>query len=451
MQIKKYCSCSSPTKIVWLLLSFIVTLLLPVVAWSQDLSKKPQDISKSLPNGTDGSVFYPRIVDTVFIDKELDLPWNEFQGTGSTFRVGAGYIGDFTTYSEDKVFRQQMDSLGLDLKPSFQTRDFRFIGSGRVLKSKRYIAWKFAFMYDGDDKVWMMRETGVTIGVPELKGHLFFGRTKEGYSMIKVMNGHSGIVNERQMALDPIPILADGIKYFGYFPKSRLFMNLGIYNDFLSKGQGFSTFKQQYDVRAGWVPINNSKQSTVLHVAGNFRYGKPLNGKFTVKARPESNPTPHLINTGEFPAESSNSIGAEMYYTNKGFTIGSEIMQHSFYSDKGDDHHFKGGEVVLSYIFTGSSRPYNTNTGNIFGFVPVKKSIFDGGLGEIEFAFRASTFNLNDGSIKGGQFTRFTPMINWYLHRTLRWEFIYGYGILNRFNLEGKVQFFETRIQLSFL
>jgi phosphate-selective porin OprO/OprP len=35
-------------------------------------------------------------------------------------------------------------------------------------------------MYDGDKKIWMMRETGVTIGVPELKGTFFIGRTKEG-------------------------------------------------------------------------------------------------------------------------------------------------------------------------------------------------------------------------------------------------------------------------------
>ena len=131
--------------------------------------------------------------------------------------------------------------------------------------------------------------------------------------------------------------------------------------------------------------------------------------------------------------------------------IGSEVMQHNFYSDKDEDHHFKGGNIMVSFILTGARRPYNTNTGNIYGFVPVKKSVFQGGLGEIEFVFNVSTFNLNDGSIKGGQMTRFTPMINWYLSRIIRWELIYGYGILERFNLKGKVQFFETRIQLSFL
>ena len=296
-----------------------------------------------------------------------------------------------------------------------------------------------------------MRETGVTVGVPELKGHFFIGRTKEGFSMIKVMNGHSGIANERQMALDPIPILADGIKYFGYFPKSKLFLNLGLFNDFLSKGQSFSTLESQVVARGGWVPINNIKKGEVLHMAGNFSYGKPNNGKFTVKSRPQSNPTPHLINTGEFSADRSTSIGAEVFYNNNRFTIGSEVMQHNFSSDKSSDHHFRGGDVIVSYFITKARRPYNTNIGNIFEFAQGEKSIFEGGLGAIELVLHASTFNLNDGAIQGGQFTRYTPMINWYLSKTIRWEFIYGYGILDRFNLKGKVQFFETRIQFSFL
>ena len=103
---------------------------------------------------------------------------------------------------------------------------------------------------------------------------------------------------------------------------------------------------------------------------------------------------------------------------------------------------------MVSYFFTGANRPYNT-VGNIFGFVPVKKSVFKGGWGEIEGVLHLSTFDLNDKSIQGGQFTRITPMINWYLTKALRWELIYGYGILDRFGLKGHVQFFETRIQLT--
>ena len=423
----------------------ILLLLLTVLPHN---TVRAQDTTKILPNGTDGLVFTPKPADTTFVNTKKQLAPNEFEGEYSTFRIGLGYIGDFTAYSQSKVFKQQMDSAGLDLTPHYQTRDFRILGSGRFLKSKRYLAWKFAFMYDGDDKVWMVRESGLTIGVPELKGNFFIGRTKEGYSTIKVMNGHSGLTNERQMALDPVPILADGIKYFGYFPKSRILLNLGAYDDFISKGQGFSTFQWQVVSRVGWLPVYDTKNNTMIQIAANLRYGKPLDNKFTVKSRPESNPTPQLINTGSFPADYSSSIGGEIFYRNNRFMIGSEVMVHNFYSMTSDDHHFAGGDVVISYFFTGAVRPYNT-TGNVFGFVPVKKSVFKGGLGEIEGVLHISTFDLNDKSILGGKFTRITPMINWYLSKALRWELVYGYGILDRYGLKGNVHFFETRIQVT--
>jgi phosphate-selective porin OprO/OprP len=422
------------------LFGVLLSLILPCTLYSQDTTRE-------LPNGTDGLLFTPRVADSTFVNKKTDLAPNEFEGTYSTFRIGFGFIGDFTTYSQDKVFRQQMDSAGLELTPHYQTRDFRVLASGRFLKFKRYLAWKFAYMYDGNDKVWLVRESGLTIGAPELSGTFFIGRTKEGYSTIKVMNGHSGITNERQMALDPIPILADGIKYFGYFPRSRLFLNAGIYDDLFSKGQSFSTFSWQFVGRGGWLPLNDEKSGT-LQIAINARYGKPYQDKFSIKSRPESNPTPQLINTGQFDANGSSSLGYEVFFRKDRFMIGSEGMEHNFYSNTSDDHHFFGGDAFVSYFFTNTRRPYNT-TGNVFGFVPVSKSVFSGGWGAVEAVLRVSTFNLNNGTIEGGQMTRITPMVNWYLTKAVRWELIYGYGILKRYQLEGRVQFFETRIQLT--
>ena len=402
-----------------------------------------QEKKTTVPDGTEGLILEKRKPDSV----SKKLAPNEFNGPYSTFRIGAGYIGDATTYIQDDVFKKQMDSANINLDPTFQTRDFRILGSGVLTRVKRTIAWKFAYMYDGDDKVWMMRETGITVGVPELKGHIFVGRTKEGFSTVKVMNGHSPWGYERQMAVDVIPILADGIKYFGYFPKSKLFLNLGYYNDFISKGQGFSTFSWQYVSRIGWVPINDAEKKQILHIAANLQYGKPLDGKMTLKSRPESNNTPQLINTGSFAADHSFHIGGEFYYNIKRLTIGSEVVTHHFYSDKGD-HTFSGGNVMIAYSITGSTRPYRTE-GNIFGFLPVKRSAFKGGLGEIEAVVFASTLNLNDGNIKGGQMWRITPMINWYMTRVIRFEIIYGYGILERYGMKGKVQFFESRIQFT--
>ena len=157
-----------------------------------------------------------------------------------------------------------------------------------------------------------------------------------------------------------------------------------------------------------------------------------------------------VINTGSFSADKATQVGFEAYYRNNRFMIGSEVVRHHFTSEKSDHHQFSGGDFVLSYFFTKTVRPYKTDA-SIFGFIPVKKSVFNGGLGEVEGVLHVSTLNLNDGTIQGGKMTRITPMVNWYLSKVIRMEFIYGYGILERFNKTGHVQFFESRIQFTLM
>ena len=376
----------SPIFILYLFSSLtFYSILMPYKGFAQKDTALQQfggDTLKLVPDGTEGVLLALRKEETPV----KKLPPNEFDGPASTFRIGLGYIHDATTYIQSDEFKQQMDSANLTVAPTIKLRDFRILGSG-VLKTKRYLAWKFAYMYDGDKAVWMLRESGLTIGVPEWKGHLFIGRTKEGFSLVKVMNGHSPWTMERQMAIDAIPILADGIKYFGYLPKSKMFWNLGAYTNQFSEKQSFATFNWQYVARVGWLPVYNQKSNQVLHIAANLRYAKPKNGEITLRSRPESNPTPQILNTGAIQADRSSHIGYEIYYRTKNLMLGSEALVHNFYSDKVGNHQFYGGDVVVSYFFTGAVRPYNT-TGSVFGFIPVKKSVFKGGLGEIEGVIR---------------------------------------------------------------
>lgn len=433
-------------------LIFALLLTTPCLVFGQDDLEdddstliKPHGV-KVVPNGTEGILFE---VDSV-TGQNVKPQKNDFEGPVSTFRIGLGFINDFVAYSQDDVFLQQMDTANLKLTAGSKMRDFRVLGSG-VFKTKRPLSWKFAYMWDGNAEEWLLRETGLMVGLPELHSSVFIGRTKVGYSMPKVMNGHSPWANERSMATDCIPILADGIKWLGYLPKSTFFWNLGYYNDILSEGQGFSTYSWQTDARFGFLPINDEANNRVLHIAAQFQYGDPLNGKMNLKSRPESNPTPQLISTGTFSADHALVSGGEIYYRANRFMVGSEIAVQNYYSDKGDDHMFYGGNVVLSYFFTKTVRPYNT-TGSIFGFVPVKNPLFKkGGWGEFEGVLMASALTLNDGAIKGGKMLRITPMLNWYMTKIFRMEFIYGYGILDRYGLVGHVQFFESRFQITLM
>lgn len=403
---------------------------------------------QKIPDGTEGELLEVIEKDSVKI-KWRDKRWRLFPGKFSTLKLGGGFLYEYAAYTADKVSRQQMDSIGTDLEPAFKVRDFRIVGSGQ-LKTRRTITWKFGFMYDGVSEKWLVRETGVMVSVPEIWGNIFVGRTKEGFSLNKVMNGYAGWTMERQVALDVIPILADGVKYLGYLPKPRILWNLGAFTDWLSEGQGFSTYQWQAAARIGWLPVYSPKDKTVVHVGVSYRYGQPLNGKIRVRSRPEANPAPYFIDTGTFQSDHSNHIGGEVYFNLGPLLFGSEIYTHRFNSTEASDPSFFGGDVVVSYMLTGESRPYNTATG-IFGFIPVNKSVFKGGPGALEVLFRASTLDLDGGTLEGGKFWRVTPMVNWYLNKDVRLELAYGYGVLDRFNLKGAIQFFQARIQFTLL
>jgi len=407
-----------------------------------------QEEKEYIPDGTQGEQLEVLKADTL-PQKWKDKRWRLFNGRFSTFKIGGGFLYDFAAYSQDANSKRQFDSMGSSLEPGFDVRDFRITMSGQF-KTKRIISWKAGFMYDGPNREWLVRETGVMIDVPELSGKFFIGRTKEGFSLNKVMVGYGGWTMERQMAIDVIPILADGIKWLGYLPKQRILWNAGIYADWLSHGQSFSTFKMQWAARVGWLPLFDPATNSVFHIAVNYRYGEPENGEIKLRSRPEVNGSPFFIDTGTFLSDHSNQWGVEAYYKSGPFMIGSEVYQHKFHSVEAGDPVFFGGDVVVSYTLTGESRPYSTATA-IFGFMPVARPVFKGGPGAWEIVFRASTLDLTSGALKGGEFWRVTPMVNWYLTKDIRLELVYGYGVLDRFQLKGATQFFQTRLQLTLL
>jgi phosphate-selective porin OprO/OprP len=372
-----------------------------------------------------------------------------FPGKVTSFKLGAALFYDYAGFNQDNNSKRQADSAGYDVESAFKMRDFRFLLSGH-LKTKRTISWKAGIMYDGVNNEWFFRETGFMIAVPELWGYFFIGRTKEGFSLNKVMNAAAAWGMERQTAIDVIPILADGIKWLGYLPKQRILWNLGVYTDWLSDSQSFSTYKWQTVARVGWLPIYSQADNTVLHVAANYRYGKPDDNVMRLRSRPESNPAPYFIDTDKISTDGSNHLGGEIYFSQGGWMFGSEFYVHYFNSPEAATRVFHGGELTATYMITGEARPYSTASG-IYGFAPVARPVFKGGPGAWELVLRYSNFDLDNGPVRGGKFWKITPMVNWYLSKEVRLEFAYGYGVLDRFNLKGATQFFQARIQVTLL
>ena len=372
------------------------------------------------------------------------VKWNEFEGPFFTLRASAGVILDAGTFEQDDASREQVGSLASD----WQVRDFRAMFNGRI-KTKRKITWCAGLMYDHANDEWLVRQTGIQIAVPELKGQVFIGRSKEGVSLNMVMVGYAGWTMERSTTVvATVPLLADGIKWMGYFPKQRLLYNLGWYSDVLSEGQSFSSYDQQVVARVGFLPILKD-DGTLLHVAVAGRWGLVNDRVLRLKSRPELNIAPNFVDTDSFAARDTKMAQAEVYYRPGPWLFGSEYFVQKANALDVPDPTFHGGDMVASRMITGGTRKYNTHGGYFLAVSPARP-VFEGGPGAWEALVRFSYIDLESGAIHGGRFWRLTPMVNWYLSDNLRLEFAYGVGQLDRFGVTGTTQFLQSRLQFQF-
>ena len=372
------------------------------------------------------------------------VKWNEFDGPVSTFRFGGGILYDTSAYSQDQASEDQ-----IAMEPDTGVRDFRVLFKGRF-KTERPIAWSIGYMYDGAARDWRFRQTGVQIGIPEWKGNVFIGRTKEGYSMVKVIVGYYGWTMERQPVLDAfIPILADGLKWSGYLPAPRFFYQLGFYLDALSDDEAFSNSDHQFVTRFGWQPILSESENRVLHVALMERTAEPDNDIVRERSRPEAFLAPYFLDTGQFEATRTHTAGIEAYYRAGPWLFGSEYDWRRVDAADGSRPEFHGGDVMVSWLVTGETRPYNSFSAIFQGISP-SRTVFQGGPGAWEAVLHFSYADFDSGALQGGKLWRVTPMVNWHLSDHVRLEFAYGYSTLDRFDLQGHTQFFQSRIQMIF-
>jgi len=126
----------------------------------------------------------------------------------------------------------------------------------------------------------------------------------------------------------------------------------------------------------------------------------------------------------------------------------TEYFFESVKSPEKGNPSFNGGDAFISWLPTGEVRVYNTRAGFFDQISPLRPySAVDlepgnwsvGSLHKPQQRPGTRRQVLEDHA--GGELA---------LSDNVRLGFIYGYGSLNRFDLVGKTQFFQTRIQLQF-
>jgi phosphate-selective porin OprO and OprP len=356
----------------------------------------------------------------------------------TTFRIGYGFLIDFATYAQNNAAEKQVIS-----EPDVGLRDFRFMFKGKF-NTKRPITWTTGIMYDGGTKDWHMRQTGLMVAVPEISSHFFIGRTKEGYSQYKQMVGYDIWTIERSPFLDAfVPIMADGIKWIGAVPGTELHWQLSWFGDALSEDEKFAIWDHQTVLRLTYLPVLTNKK--LLHIAIMGRDAKPDNGKLQARSRPEAYLSPYYVDTGKFNAKNGRTAGFETYYRSGSWLVGGEYGWQFMDASASGDPMFHGGNVTASWLITGETRGYN-DVSNYFNAVSPRKTVFEGGPGAWEASLNLSYIDLDGGTLRGGKFWRVTPAVKWHLMDYLRIELAYGYGVLDRFGLEGTTHFFQGRL-----
>jgi phosphate-selective porin OprO and OprP len=374
----------------------------------------------------------------------------EYEHEYFSIRLGGGLLIDYARYDQDDDSERQ-----IFLNPESGIRDLRGLASGRIIWPR--LTYTVGLMLDVRPNDWRFRQTGLRIQIPELGGYLFLGRTKEGFSTNKFMVGYYGWFNERSAVNDAfIPILADGARWTASAFGGHLVYNVGAFADALSDDESFNKNDWQGAGRVVWLPLAGDESDvetdptdTVLHLAGELRYAGANDGFLQYRSRPESFLAQEFaVDTGQFPASRSTIVGVEAYYVRGPFSSGLEYFFNQVSSEPTNDPFFHGGEIFAAYLFTGETHPYNKGGGYFDDVVP-SETFFSGGPGAWELAVRLSYVDLDSELVSGGKFSRATALVNWYLTDTLRFEAAYGYGVLDRFGIEGGTHFFQTRIQLQ--
>ena len=398
---------------------------------------------------TAGGTQEPNVTTTLdAAESDGDLPtspWvkvNEYEWKHFSFRWGGGLLYDYFSANQDEESESQMP-----LSTTWDLRDFRVVVKGKLPIPR--VTYTLGYMYDKAKETWRFRQTGFMVEVRKAHGSVFIGRTKEGFSTSKIMVGYQGWTNERATINDAmIPILADGIKWSGTIPNGKLVYNIGFFKDTRSENESFNKNDKQAIVRGVWLPFAG-RGNTVLHIALQARHARSDDGFLQYRSKPEAyQAESYAIDSGKFAAESANTYNIETYYRPGPLMFGMEYFFNTNKAPESGNPFFHGGDFLAAYLVTGETRPYN-GRGAYFERVAPARSVFSGGPGAWEVIGRFSYSDMDSGTIQGGTFWRFTPMVNWHMSSNIRLEFVYGYGSLNRFNTVGKTQFFQSRLQLQ--
>jgi len=386
--------------------------------------------------------------------EEPERPWNAFETRWVSGRLFGGLALDTVRYIQEERSEEQLGDLTDYEKPEVRVARLGLAGTINFPRpwgyyvSGAYLGFGRGFDRQTDDS-WSLFDLRLEIPMGRV-GRLTVGKFKEPFSMERLMGGGVMPGIERAMGTDALtPARNVGVQLGNSFAGNRMTWAAGVFNDWAFTGERFDRAASQVIGRLTGLVMDRPEGSGLLHVGVSGRYSDVKPGFLKFSTTPEVFQFPTVLDTGEFPADTMTHGLVEVYYQRGRLWLGGEVFSTWIDSPEAGDPRFSSAWVQGSWILNGNSRPYIRERG-IFGVLQPERSVTDGGVGLFEVGARLSTVDLDDGRVHGGESSRLTGVLNWYLTGRALLAFNYGLIQLDVDGVESTTHAFQLRLFLLF-
>lgn len=281
------------------------------------------------------------------------------------------------------------------------------------------------------------------------------GQFKEPYGLEQITSSNNILFIERSLMNAFVPSFNAGLMVFDALGSERMTWAIGAFRSAsdageVSKGDG----EWATTARITGLATIDEAGDDYVHLGLGLSRRSPTQDTITFSSKPEANLAPNYV-TAAIPAETVDLIGAEAAWVRGPLTLSGEYTMAMVDAPSGAtaDPDLSGYYLQAAYFITGESRGYRKAQG-CFDAIKPRENAFgkESGIGAWELAVRASSIDLVDDGIDGGELEDLTFGVNWYLNPNTR---VMGNYILADLDptgagADGDTNIIEFRVQFAY-
>ena len=349
----------------------------------------------------------------------------------------AAIVGDYTFFGQDETSRTLFGV-------QEDTQDLRATRIGAILRTQSDRPWVFNFAADyqeartREDRLFRLYD--LRLRIPAGPIDIEVGKQKQPFT--QEIAGLSILKPFQERILAPFFVTrSNGVRVSGQAAGDRMTWALAWFNDWLEQDATFAESANDVAARVTGLVSVSEDDRDFLHLGLGLRRAGPDVGTLQLSGRPESNVADRHIDTGEFPAEYGAELGIEVMWNRGPMLVTGEHVEMWVEAPERASPRFRGSYLMLSWMVTGESRPYDRGAGTTAPFAPVPLP------GPVELVVRYSYLDVTDGPVDGGVLGKWHFGANWWFAPKWKAGVSYGDARTTRDGMTGTTRMFLTRIQ----